>query len=84
MNCDFLLSLRKLLGWLVAFLMALLPQHLIAQLTATDFLPIAAYAAESAAPAAAPISKVAAEAPRNEQPNATKPGATHTQARPMR
>ncbi len=32
MSCDYLFSLRKWLGWLFAFLMASLPQHLIAQL----------------------------------------------------
>lgn len=32
-NTDFLFSLRKLLAWLFAFLSALLPQHLMAQLS---------------------------------------------------
>ena len=38
-NTDFLLSLRKLLAWLFAFLSALLPQHLMAQLSAADVSP---------------------------------------------
>jgi hypothetical protein len=33
-STDILFSLRKLLAWLFAFLSALLPQHLIAQLSA--------------------------------------------------
>lgn len=38
-STDFLLSLRKLLAWLFAFLSALLPQHLIAQLSAAEVSP---------------------------------------------
>lgn len=37
MSCDYLYSLRKVLGWLLAFLMASLPQHLIAQLGDAGF-----------------------------------------------
>jgi len=35
-STDFLFCLRKLLAWLFAFLSALLPQHLMAQLSATE------------------------------------------------
>jgi hypothetical protein len=38
-STDFLFSLRKLLAWLFAFLSALLPQHLIAQLSAAEVSP---------------------------------------------
>ncbi|MDR6843236.1 hypothetical protein [Pseudoxanthomonas sacheonensis] len=38
-STDFLFSLHKLLAWLFAFLSALLPQHLIAQLSAADVSP---------------------------------------------
>ena len=38
-STDFLFSLRKLLAWLFAFLSALLPQHLMAQLSAGDVSP---------------------------------------------
>ncbi|MGH8026100.1 MAG: hypothetical protein ACREO0_05155 [Pseudoxanthomonas sp.] len=45
-STDFLFCLHKLLAWLFAFLSALLPQHLMAQLSAADITP-AAYAAPS-------------------------------------
>lgn len=38
-STDFLFSLRKLLAWLFAFLSALLPQHLMAQLSALEVPP---------------------------------------------
>lgn len=38
-STDFLFSLHKLLAWLFAFLSALLPQHLMAQLSETDVPP---------------------------------------------
>ena len=43
MDSDFLLSLHKLLHWLLAFLMALLPQHLMSQLSSADFAAVPAY-----------------------------------------
>lgn len=54
MGCDFLFSLHKLLHWLVAFLMALLPQHLMAQLSDTDLLPVPAYTTTAPEPRAVP------------------------------
>lgn len=45
-STDFMFSLRKLLAWLFAFLSALLPQHLMAQLSAADVSP-AVHAAPS-------------------------------------
>ena len=38
-STDFLFSLRKLLAWLFAFLSALLPQHLMAQLSEVGVSP---------------------------------------------
>jgi len=38
-STDFLFSLHKLLAWLFAFLSALLPQHLMAQLSEADVSP---------------------------------------------
>lgn len=40
-STDFLFCLHKLLAWLFAFLSALLPQHLIAQLSAMEVSPVA-------------------------------------------
>jgi hypothetical protein len=54
MGCEFLFSLHKLLHWLVAFLMALLPQHLMAQLSDADFLQVPAYTTTASEPRAAP------------------------------
>ena len=45
-STDFLLCLRKLLAWLFAFLSALLPQHLMAQLSAAE-VPSALHAPPS-------------------------------------
>lgn len=45
-STDFLFSLRKLFAWLFAFLSALLPQHLMAQLSAANVSP-AVHAAPS-------------------------------------
>lgn len=45
-STDFLFSLRKLLAWLFAFLSALLPQHLMAQLSEATVSP-AVHAAPS-------------------------------------
>jgi hypothetical protein len=38
-STDFLFSLRKLLAWLFAFVSALLPQHLMAELSAMEVPP---------------------------------------------
>ena len=84
MSCDFLLSLRKLINWLFAFLMALLPQHLIAQLGDADLFPIAAYGSEAPKPDAAAVAHAASGTSDEESRDQAKPGATHTQARPMR
>ena len=85
MNCHLLSSLRKLRDWSFAFVMALLPQHLIAQLGNADLFPAATYAAHTGAPHAATVPNTGSpsvEAP----PSVASPdaGATDTQANPTR
>lgn len=85
MNCHLLSSLRKLRDWSFAFVMALLPQHLIAQLGNADLFPAATYAAHAGAPRAATVANAATpsvEAP----PSVASPdaGAADTQASPTR
>jgi len=84
MSCDFLLSLRKLLSWLFAFLMALLPQHLIAQLADADLSSIAAYTTVASAPGAAPVGNSSAQSLEEDKPVANRSGASNTRPRPMR
>ena len=62
MSADFLFSLQKLLSWLFAFLTALLPQHLIAQLSEAD-RPIAAYTTAAEAPRPPPAAYATSEPP---------------------
>ena len=85
MNCHLLSSLRKLRDWAFAFVMALLPQHLIAQLGNAEFFPIASYAAHAETPHVVPVANAAAppvQAPPSAE--ARDEGATATQARPAR
>lgn len=85
MSCDFLFSLRKWLGWLVAFLMAALPQHLIAQLGNADLLPLSAYVAYFDVPPAAVDVQAPAQGHNDAKPTAAAgAGAAQTQSRPAR
>jgi len=82
MNCHLLSSLRKLRDWSLAFVMALLPQHLIAQLGNADLFPAATYAAHTGAAHAATVATPSVEEPASvASPDA---GAAATQANPTR
>lgn len=84
MNCHLLSSLHKLRDWAFAFVMALLPQHLIAQLGNAEFFPTASYAVHTET-RVAPVANTAA--PSVEAPPSTEvgdQGATATRARPAR
>ncbi len=85
MYCHLLSSLRKLRDWSLAFVMALLPQHLIAQLGNADHFPVAIYAARADAPRSVPVANTTTPSVEA-SPSATTPGdgASATQARPMR
>ena len=85
MNCHLLSSLRKLRDWALAFIMALLPQHLIAQLGNTELFPTASYAAHAETPHVVPVAN--ATTPSAKAPPSTEvrdPGATATEAGPTR
>lgn len=85
MNCHLLSSLRTLRDWAFAFVMALLPQHLIAQLGNADVFPTASYAAHAETPHVVPVANAATasgEAPPSAE--VRDPGASATQAGPAR
>lgn len=82
MSANLLFSLRKLLHWLFAFLMALLPQHLISQLSDTEFLPLAAYTLPDRTPRVLPVAAVVASPTQDSKPVASgNASSADTQAR---
>jgi len=84
MYCHLLSSLRKLRDWSLAFVMALLPQHLIAQLGNADHFPVATYAARADATRSVPVANTASPSVETAPSAATRgEGASATQARPM-
>ena len=85
MYCHLLSSLRKLRDWSLAFVMALLPQHLIAQLGNADLFPVATYAAQAEAPRAEPVSNTANTSVEEPRSATTRDdGVSATRARPTR
>ena len=86
MSCDYLYSLRKVLGWLLAFLMASLPQHLIAQLG--DAVVFSSPHADVAGVADPPASAPAAGASTRDEATSgggnARSGSTQAQARHAR
>ena len=83
MNCHLLSSLHKLRDWAFAFVMALLPQHLIAQLGNADVFPVASYAAHTET-RVVPVANAAAPSAEAPPAEARDEGATAMQARPTR
>lgn len=79
MRCHLLSSLRKLRDWSLAFVMALLPQHLIAQLGNADHFSVATYAAQ-----AVPIVNTAIPSAEESPSAATRDDGAATQAKPTR
>jgi hypothetical protein len=84
MSCDFLLSVRKLLSWLLAFLMALLPQHLIVQLTGMDLFRDATYAVVTTASGKGDSSDAAYGSQQKDKRIVNEPGPSSTQPRQTR